>query len=171
MTILKFRSLILSVFALIGIALILVSEVQASSVSDKAELTALMQRLLAAYNDKDVNAAMAFYSDDPDAIFFEDTTPFQFNKTALKSATEIFYKSISAFHGSMESVDVQASGDLAAVHCILQNTWTDKNGEHAQVSRLTEVFRKESGEWLIWNEHLSVPFDPATGKAVLNAKP
>jgi ketosteroid isomerase-like protein len=57
------------------------------------------------------------------------------------------------------------------VRCVAHNTWTDKNGRHAQTSRDTEVFRKEGGKWLIWNEHASVPYDPNTGKAVLNAKP
>jgi hypothetical protein len=71
----KLRTLIAMAFAVAGIALALISKVQASSASDKAELTALMQRLLAAYSHKDVSAIMAFYSDDQDAIFFEDTVP------------------------------------------------------------------------------------------------
>jgi ketosteroid isomerase-like protein len=50
-----------------------------------------MQRLLGAYSHKDVSAIMAFYSDDPDAIFFEDTIPFQFDKTALRSSLELVF--------------------------------------------------------------------------------
>ena len=114
---------------------------------------------------------MAFYSDDPDAIFFEDTIPFQVNKAALRNGLEIFYKSISDFHARVESLDVQTSGDLAVVHCAIHNTWNDKHGTHMQTSRDTDVFRKEDGKWLIWHEHFSVPFDPATRKAVLSAKP
>jgi ketosteroid isomerase-like protein len=171
MTIPKFRSLILSVFALIGVALVLVSEVQASSASDKSEIVARFQSLIAAYGHGDVNAIMAFYSDDPGAIFFEDTIPFQVDKAALRNGLEVFYKTISDFRARVESLDVQTSGDLAVVHCAIHNTWNDKNGAHMQTSRDTDVFRKEDGKWLIWHEHFSVPFDPATGKAALNAKP
>jgi ketosteroid isomerase-like protein len=167
----KIRALIVIAFAVAGITLALTSDSQASSASDKAEIVARFQSLIAAYGHGDVNAIMAFYSDDPDAIFFEDTIPFQVNKAALRNGLELFYKSISDFHAHVELLDVQTSDDLAVVHCAVHNTWNDKNGTHMQTSRDTDVFRKEDGKWLIWHEHFSVPFDPATGKAVLNAKP
>jgi ketosteroid isomerase-like protein len=167
----KVRPLILIVFAVVGIALAPISEAHASNDNNKAEIEARFQSLIAAYGHGDVNAIMAFYSDDPDALFFEDTIPFQIDKAALRNGLEIFYKSISDFRARVESLDVQTSGDLAVVHCAIHNTWNDKNGTHMQTSRDTDVFRKEDGKWLIWHEHFSVPFDPATGKAALNAKP
>jgi len=166
----KSRAFIAMAFAVAGIALALTSGAKASSAGDKAEIASRFQSLIAAYSHGDVNAVMAFYSDDPDAIFFEDTIPFQVNKAALTKGLEIFYKSISDFHARVESLDVQTSGDLAVVHCAIHNTWNDKNGMHMQTSRDTDVFRKENGKWLIWHEHFSVPFDPTTGKAVLDAK-
>jgi ketosteroid isomerase-like protein len=71
----------------------------------------------------------------------------------------------------MESVDDAVSGDLGVVYSFILSTWTDKNGTHSQTSRYTQVDRKEGGKWFIWREHFSVPFDLATRKAVLNAKP
>jgi hypothetical protein len=44
----KVRALIVIIFAFAGIALILASDCQASSASNKAELVALMQRLASA---------------------------------------------------------------------------------------------------------------------------
>jgi ketosteroid isomerase-like protein len=73
--------------------------------SDQAEVMALNQRLIAAYNGKDPSAIMALYSDDPNTIFFEDTIPLQVNKAALTKAKKLF-KSVSDFHARMESVDV-----------------------------------------------------------------
>ncbi|HKF29883.1 MAG TPA: nuclear transport factor 2 family protein [Candidatus Binataceae bacterium] len=81
------------------------------------------------------------------------------------------FKSISDYRARMESVDVLVSGDVAVVHYIVPVTWTDPNGTHSQTSRYTGVNRKEGGKWLVWHDHFSVPFDPATGKAVLDAKP
>ena len=167
----KVRALILIVFAVVGTTLARISEAHASNDNNKAKIEARFQSLIAAYGRGDVHAIMAFYSDDPDALFFEDTVPFQVGKAALRNGLEIFYKSISDFHARVESLDVQTSGDLAVVHCAIHNTWNDKNGAHMQTSRDTDVFRKEDRQWLIWHEHFSVPFDPATGKAALNAKP
>jgi len=83
----------------------------------------------------------------------------------------MFFQSASDYHIGMESVDMLVRGDLAVVHSIIRQTWTDKSGTHALTSRYTRVDRKEGGKWLIWHEHASVPYDPATGKAVLNARP
>jgi ketosteroid isomerase-like protein len=166
----KVGPLIFVSLAMVGITVVSMTHAQAPRESDQAEVMALNQRLIAAYNSKDVSAIMAFYSDDPNAVFFEDTIPLQVNKAALTKANELF-KSVSDFHARMESVDVLVSGDLAVAHYIILTTWTDKSGTHSQTSRYTGVDRKEGGKWLVWHEPISVPFDPATGKAVLDAKP
>ena len=155
--------------ALVATILVSMSHAQASHDTDKTELMTAFQDVITAYNRGDVSAIVSFYADD--GVFFEDTIPFQIDKAALRKGLEDFYKSISAFHGSADSVDVRVTDHLAVVHCIIRNSWTGKSGPYSQTSRLTEVYVKEGGKWLIWNEHFSVPFDPATGKAVFNAKP
>ena len=167
----KAKLSVLVPLVVVGIAVVLLSYTRASSDTDKAEIMALNQRVLAAYNKRDVSAAMACYSDDSNAIFFEDTIPFQVNKAGLRKGNEIFFQSVSTFHVRMEAVEVLVSGNLAVVRYTAPSTWTDKSGgTHSQTSRYTQVDRKEGGNWFIWDEHLSVPYDPATGKAVLNAK-
>lgn len=163
--------MILSLAIIIDMAVVAISHAQAASDTDKVEVMATFQDLIAAWNHKDAGAVMAYYSDDPDAVFFEDPIPLQSNKAALREPTAAFFESVSDFHARADSVDVRVSGDLAVVHCIVRNGWVDKSGQHSQTSRDTEVFRKKGGKWLIWHEHYSVPFDPATGKAVLNASP
>jgi ketosteroid isomerase-like protein len=78
---------------------------------------------------------------------------------------------VSAFHAKMEGLSIEVSGNLAAAHGIIINSWTDKSGTHHQRSRYTQILKKVNGKWLIWREHFSVPFDPATGMAVRNAEP
>ena len=126
----KVRALILVSLAIAGIGVVAATHAQAPGDSDKAEVMALNQRIVAAYNKKDVGAIMACYSDDPDAIFFEDTIPFQLNKAALAKLNETAFKSVSDWRSRMESGDVLVSGDLAVVHYIVPVTWTDKNGTH-----------------------------------------
>ena len=62
---------------------------------------------------------------------------------------------MSAYQYDMEPADVLVSGDLAVVHCIVRNTWSDTSGTHWQTRSYTEVDRKEEGKWLIWHEHAS----------------
>jgi ketosteroid isomerase-like protein len=66
--------------AMVGITVVSMTHAQAPRESDQAEVMALNQRLIAAYNSKDASAIMAFYSDVPNAIFFEDTIPFRSTK-------------------------------------------------------------------------------------------
>jgi len=162
-------ALMLVALAVGGIAFTPIAHAQTDG--DKAAVKTLNQQIMAGFNHHDASAIMAFYSNDPDAIFFEDTIPLQFNKAALIKVTTDFFKSASDFQATMDSYDSVVSGDLAAVHYVIRNSWTDKNGNHSQTSRYTQIDKKEGGKWLVWHEHYSVPFDPATGKAVFNAAP
>jgi len=67
---------------------------------------------------------------------------------------------------------VEVNGNVAAAHYTLLMTWTDKSGgrSHRLRYRYTQILKRAGGKWLIWHEHLSVPYDPETGKAVLDAK-
>jgi ketosteroid isomerase-like protein len=49
---------------------------------------------------------------------------------------------------------------------------TDKEGKQVQLAvRVTDVYRKSQGKWLIIHEHVSVPVDLATGKPDVLSKP
>jgi hypothetical protein len=57
---------VLVLLAIMGIAVVPISYPQTSSDSDKAELLALNQHLMNAFDSKDASAFIAFYSDDPE---------------------------------------------------------------------------------------------------------
>ena len=143
----------------------------ASTDSDKAEIVALNEQQLDAFNKKDLDAVMSFYVNDKDAVFYEDSMPFQLNGTsALRKLDQEFFESASQVHASMEAISVVVSGDLAAAHYTLPLSYTDKNGAHKVRNRFTQVLKRVNGKWLIWHEHLSVPYDPETSKAVFDAE-
>jgi hypothetical protein len=49
---------------------------------------------------------------------------------------------------------------------------TDKQGEKLDLTvRVTDVYKKISGNWLVIHEHVSVPVDLDTGKPDLTSKP
>jgi ketosteroid isomerase-like protein len=172
------KQLMIGVSALLAIVVIaglfISSRTTASADSDKAEIVSLNQRQLDAFNKKDLDAVMAFYVNDKDnPVFYEDTIPFQLQgASALRKYDQEFFESASQIHWPrIEAISVVVSGDLAAAHYTLPLTWTDRGGTHSVRSRFTQVLKKVNGKWLIWHEHLSVPYDPETGKAVFDAQP
>ena len=57
-------------------------------------------------------------------------------------------------------------------HSIQHLTGTDTKGQPVDVTvRVTDVYRKIKGNWLIVHEHVSVPVDLNTGKPDLSSKP
>ena len=143
----------------------------ASIESDRDEIVALNRNQLAAFDKKDLDKVMSYYVDDKDVVFYEDTTPFQLNGVdALRKLDQDFFDGATQIHTSMEEIAVVSSGDLAVARYTLLLDFKDKGVAHNQRGRFTQVLKKVNGRWLIWHEHLSVPYDPATGKAVLQAK-
>jgi ketosteroid isomerase-like protein len=58
----------------------------------------------------------------------------------------------------------------AYVTGVFKQTFTMKTGEKGEItSRLTDVFEKKNGEWLVVHEHISTPVDMQSGKADMNA--
>lgn len=69
----------------------------------------------------------------------------------------------------MRDLRVEASGDLAFCHFVLDCGGAEGAGP-AMALRGTSCLRREAdGRWLIAHDHLSAPFDPMTMKALDNA--
>ena len=63
-------------------------------------------------------------------------------------------------------------GPVAYGHNVHTSHFTAKDGSHTTVViRVTDVYRKIKGKWLIVQEHVSFPVDLATGKADLLSNP
>ena len=142
--------------------------------ADEEALRALQKRYDAAVKAKDVSAIMSFYVPDESLFVFDATIPRQFvGAKAYRKNYESFF---AAFPGPLESqntdIAVAASGTLGYSRCI--DTWhaTDKAGRKSTfVFRVTDVYRKIGGRWLIIHEHVSFPADMETGKADMLSKP
>jgi len=83
---------------------------------------------------------------------------------------------ITAFPGPMAyeitDLSITASGTLGYSHRIDNLVLTDKEGKQVHLAvRVTDVYRKSKGKWLIIHEHVSVPVDLATGKPDVLSKP
>ena len=146
---------------------------KASGGGDKAQIEALYQQYLKAFNAKDVNGIMACYS--PKDLFVFDAVPPR-EYPSWDSYKKDWEGLMAAFPGpinyTMSELNINVVASVAYAHNIQTGYFTDKNGTRFDaIVRVTDVFRKINGKWLIVHEHVSVPVDLMTGKADLQSKP
>ena len=146
----------------------------ANTAADEAEIKALEQRFLDAVKAKDVNAIMTAYVPDETLLVFDAIPPRQY--VGAKAFRKDFEDFLAAFPGPVQAelndLSVSVEGNLAYGHSIQRLVGTDKAGKSADLTfRVTDVYRKINGKWLIVHEHLSWPVDLETGKADLTSKP
>jgi len=130
--------------------------------TEAAKIRQLIADQHAAVTAKDVDGILSHYA--TDAVVFNVKPPFQIR--GAKDWREVWASSLSHFPAGFgietEGLSVLTSGDLAVAHYFLRFT-----GMPGQTwIRVSTVYQKLRGKWLISHEHSSVPFDPETSKAV-----
>jgi ketosteroid isomerase-like protein len=141
---------------------------------DKGDIRALEMRFVEALKAKDVNAIMAAYVPDETLVVFDVVPPRQYvGWKAYKKDWEDF---LALFDGAimvaLTDLHVTTVGSLGYGHSIQRVTGHMRDGKTLDLTvRVTDVYRKVKGKWLIVHEHVSVPVDLATGKPDLESRP
>ena len=136
------------------------------------EIRAWLDRWTKAFAAKDVDAIMALYADD--VIAYDVVPPLQY---AGKAEYRTDYLQFLSQYGDNLKVEVRnlhvgANGDLGYAAGLELISGTLKNGQKSELwVRFTSLFRKSGGRWLDFHDHVSVPADIETGKAMLELKP
>jgi ketosteroid isomerase-like protein len=141
---------------------------------DKADIRALETRFVEAFRAKDVNAIMAVYVPDETLVVFDVVPPRQYvGWKAYKKDWEDFLALFdSAITVELTDLHVTTVRILGYGHSIQRVTGRMRDGKTLGLTvRVTDVYRKVKGKWLIVHEHVSVPVDLATGKPDLESKP
>jgi ketosteroid isomerase-like protein len=141
---------------------------------DQAAIEALEARFAAAFNAKDVNAIMRLYEPGPGLFVFDLTPPRQHVGWAdYKADWEATFKGTPGpIQFSISDLSVTVVGPIAYGHSIQRVLFARKDGSKADlVVRVSDVYRRIHGRWLIVQEHVSVPVDLDTGRADLLSKP
>jgi len=142
--------------------------------ADEKAVRALYQQYSDALKAKDINKIMSVYVPDESLVAFDAIPPRQYiGAKAYRKDYEGFFAVFPGPNaGRIDDLHVSVVGTLAYAHGIGTFVLTDKAGKQVTwVFRLTDVFRKLNGKWLIVHEHVSWPVDPATGKADFLSKP
>ena len=132
-----------------------------------SELSELESRIAAAFGNKDAAAAMALYARGDALFVFDVVGPpgFYTHWDAYRDALEHFFAS---FEGPLKfrisDVEVTASGDVGYGHSLQHVAGVRaKDGTRLDYTvRVTNVYRKIDGNWLIVQEHVSLPLDRET---------
>jgi uncharacterized protein (TIGR02246 family) len=141
---------------------------------DETEIKTLEQRFAAAFKAKNVDAIMASYVPDESLFVFDVIPPREYvGAKAYRKDWEDFFAShpgpIETFE--INDLKIMTSGELGFSHSIQRAVFTEKDGKKADITfRVTDVYRKINGKWLIVHEHVSVPVELETGKADLSSK-
>jgi ketosteroid isomerase-like protein len=159
----------LGLLALLGIP----ARAPAAFGDDRAALQTLERTFSAAMNDKDVDAVMRIYAPGKSLFVFDVVGP-PGAHSGWDEYREAFTRMFAAIRGplhfAMSDLDLEVSGDFAYGRSLQR-----VSGVHAKSGkpfgytvRVTDVFRKIGGRWLIVQEHLSLPIDRETFAPVLD---
>ena len=136
------------------------------------EIRAWLDRWTKAFSAKDADEIMALYADD--VIAYDVVPPLQYvGKAAYRADYQQF---LSQYEDNLKvevrDLHVGASGDLGYAAGLELISGTLKGGKKSEVwLRFTSLFRKSGGRWLDFHDHVSVPADIESGKAMLEMKP
>jgi uncharacterized protein (TIGR02246 family) len=139
-----------------------------------ADIKALEERFVAALKAKDLDAIMKMYVPDQTLVAFDVVPPRQYvGAAAYRKDWQTF---LGTFEGpitlKLTDLGVAADRNLAYSHSIQHVAGTDRQGKKLDLTvRVTDVYKKARGRWLIIHEHVSVPVDLDAGKPDLSSKP
>ena len=135
---------------------------------DEAEIRRLIADQQTAVYAKDIDGIMAHYA--ADLTVFNVKPLFRIQDR--NDWRRVWETSLSHFPASFgtetRDLTIRVSGDLALAHYLL--CFTGLPGDASWI-RVTVVYRRTEGRWLIVHEHNSVPFDPETLRPVFALEP
>jgi uncharacterized protein (TIGR02246 family) len=140
--------------------------------TDESELRETVENFIGAIRSKDLNAVMSMYA--PDVVWFDFMAPLR--HAGADEYKNLWEQCFAAYQGpiGIETRDLSISlGDSVAFsHSLNRMSGTFENGQKLDFwFRWTACFRKIHGRWMIAHEHVSIPFDLETNKALWELKP
>lgn len=142
--------------------------------NDEAQIRALERRFADAFKAKDVDSIMANYEHSRNLAFFDVVPRREYvGWDAYKKDWEDFFASIGPIASfEVKDLTINVDGSFAYGYSFQHYLAKTKGGESKDITvRVTDVYRKSNGKWLIVQEHVSVPVNLQTGKPDLQTRP
>lgn len=133
---------------------------------DEAAIRTAIENWSRAVEAKDAKAIVADYL--PDAVLYDAIPPYRtVGREAIRAIWEQCFPYFpEKFRSEHKDLVIDVSGDLAVVHGLHQ--FVPEPADHPcgqSWLRVTVVLKRIDGRWRVAHEHVSVPFDPISGKA------
>jgi uncharacterized protein (TIGR02246 family) len=145
-----------------------------TAANDEAEIRQLLDRWAKAFRARDLNGIMSIYEPGQTLVSFDIVAPLQYK--GFEAYKKDYQEFLDQFQGAMDveyrDLSITAGDTVAFSRGLERMSGTLKNGQKFDAwVRFTECYRKTNGHWLATHDHISVPVDLDSGKAVLNLKP
>ena len=128
--------------------------------------------LINAIRAKDIIGVMSVFA--PEVVSFDFGPPLQHGggEVFLKRWQELFELYQSTIEYELIDLSITVDDNVAFSHSLNKMGGTLKNGQKSERwLRWTACYFKLNGTWLIVHEHVSVPSNIKSGKAMLNLRP
>ena len=125
-----------------------------------------------AISAKDIDSVMSVYA--PNIVSFDIVPPLRY--VGADNKRQAWQGALAAYTGNIayeiHDLNVVTHGALAFVHSLNHVNGALASGHITDLwLRWTACFRKIDGNWVIVHDHVSVPIDLESGRALLNLKP
>ncbi|HEY7596272.1 MAG TPA: SgcJ/EcaC family oxidoreductase [Actinophytocola sp.] len=138
---------------------------------DETALRALIDTLVEAVRAKDLDRVARIFA--PDIVSYDIEPPMRHLGAAAKAGNWArVFGTYQELDYEVRDLALTVSGDVAFVHSLNRLSGTLTGGHRtATWVRWTGCFRRIDGTWLIAHDHVSVPLDLPSGKALLDLEP
>jgi ketosteroid isomerase-like protein len=145
-----------------------------TAASNEAEIRKILDHWAKAFHARDLNGIMSIYEPGDALVAYDIVPPLQYS--GYEAYKKDYQEFLDQFQGPVDieyrDLKIVAGDTVAFSRGLERMTGTLKSGQKFDTwVRFTECYRKTNGQWLAVHDHISVPVDLETGKAVLDAKP
>lgn len=120
---------------------------------------------------KDIDGVMTHIA--ADVVSYEHDAPLEYR--GLDAVRAVCQRGFDASPGAITwtvpDMTIVVRGDLAVQSGLNRMTSTGDDGQTELWSRGTRVFHKRDGRWEMVHQHVSFPYDPASGAAAVDCTP
>jgi uncharacterized protein (TIGR02246 family) len=140
--------------------------------ADEAGIRQQIDTLVEAIRAMDLEGVKSIYA--PDIVSFDVGPPLQHvgAEAKWKNWVEVFTAFQRPLGYEIRGLTMSMDSDVAFAHSLNRLSGTLKNGNRSGFwVRATLCWRKIDGNWLVAHDHVSVPLDLESGRALLNLEP
>jgi ketosteroid isomerase-like protein len=168
------RSLVLTLLLLITTASAQTARHSAQGGSAEDQLRQLWTDWAKAFRAHDIKEVMRVYAPTDELVAYDIVAPLQYRGAGAyrKDYIEFMNQYDGPIDIEFRDIHVLTAGDVGVLFALEHLRAKLKSGGTQDLwLRATSAARKINGKWLIVHDHISVPADFASGKAMLDLKP